>query len=475
MWQTIKKLTARTLQFLYSASQGSAAIATTSTSSAAKFGLSSYGIIASAGFGLAQFITTASFDGNAAYRNIVGLDDSDDDAQTALQSQSASWAKKAAYYTTTYSYVLFFLTLNWLYLYFLLGNLKAYFTSEENSNDDSHDNVYVALSYLEMILGILYYIAIDMPFELTGPIWETVEKFQENFGVNDSLAAQLKYLFKPILSNRFFQRWVRISGSLSHTVQHILPLAIIGMPVHVLHKLIAPRYHTTVIACSSVIGLALGIPIAGETYYFDGGESVKNMQSITDTEPNNQYELEYLYTQPDANKIKSVANLLTLLNQVHSENPWTLNDVMCNQSIDELAKFILFLDQNTGITRQELIDELDHDSLNALHASIAKAMTVILPKKVLPAFKRSIQAIGPLAHGVDDAMPIAQCGMYFSFSPLIYYGAAGAAFIASALGNYWSEVKVSVKEIDNLQALLLFWKVLDAHIAPSQTTSLINS
>ena len=468
----VKKTAARSTQLLFTAAEAAAAAATIAVSASEEFGYSDDIAIASLLSSLVVALTVFSFSGAATYRNLLHFFMGDDDNATDEASTittDPTWWSTAGYYTMHWSYVFIFLSYNWLSLYFLAGSTKTYFMPSQAIVDDSTEHhVYQSLSRNELIIVNALYVFVALPFIVTNRIWETSENLQQLFNVEDKLAGVLKRLFAPLLSNRFFQQYVRYVGSLEHTLEHILPMFIVHMPATVFKNL-SQIGKQLAISISSFLSLVIGLPIFGETVLFDARESLENMQSVRECHELLAFDVSKLDLSNE--QIRQTDDLVQVLKRCSAqaqEEDASIDDILLSLTIEQLDQVFTSL-QQTDYSLSKLFESLQDNTKVQLALFIKRNINTIIPDKLLTPFKYSVRSIGPLAHGYDTVMPIVQCGRYFRFHAIPTYAAATGAGLFSAVGNYWSEAHESVEGIEQLQRLRRY---LDQLSTPHETTRL---
>jgi hypothetical protein len=143
------------------------------------------------------------------------------------------------------------------------------------------------LSTLDLAIAGFYFTAFKLPFILTVDVMKTWKEFKKDrLGITDGsdqdeLMLQLQKLIHPLACSAHFRRFVRISGSVADTFEHLLSVPLFAaVPLRNYLNELSPSiaYPLGTGICLLYGGLA-GI-ILTQTYLFEGAISDNNLKSI---------------------------------------------------------------------------------------------------------------------------------------------------------------------------------------------------
>lgn len=235
--------------------------------------------------GIVDAISNFCFQGAVVRENFSrkSSDDSENDLDYVEISDEISKKKKFNYFALKYGYSSFALVIAFFQLYLLCSATKAWV----NDLVSEEDVPLSTLSHMENALLLTIFLIFDAPFILTNEIPQSCKEITKRFNISpDNLPDQfllnkIKTIAMPFAKSSFIRKFIRVAGSLSDTLEHVLPLIIIVPPSWVLSFINQPIMYTAGIGTATALMFTLiSGTIYAQTYWFEGKYSEENLKNI---------------------------------------------------------------------------------------------------------------------------------------------------------------------------------------------------
>ncbi|MBA2653886.1 MAG: hypothetical protein H0U71_02320 [Gammaproteobacteria bacterium] len=236
--------------------------------------------------GIVTGVTHYNFQGREIQKRITN--DQRRDSQTeeelaAIETQPLSLKRKSSYLLIKYGYIGMAIIVDYLALSFLYSATKAWVQDLKEGDDTPLTFV----SHSEGLAILLYYTLFDLPMVVTTGISQTCTGISNMMDVLPHEAPDkfvMKKLFsavRPIAASNVCRKLIRGSGTLTDTVEHVLPLIILIPPSVILSIMNSPAIIAWGAAGISlvVLGIVSGT-ILTQTYLFEGRFSEQNLRWI---------------------------------------------------------------------------------------------------------------------------------------------------------------------------------------------------
>lgn len=229
-----------------------------------------------------EFVTCYNFQGKAIEKNAAGHEEEDEENRYDPVAE-LSYLKKFAYPASRYGYCVTSLADDCGGVLFLTSASIAYINRFYNPKADS---VLVDLTSTQAVLGILYFLKFDLPFILTGEMWETLKEMRERMGISPEKAwdkpfiDKLQKLIKPLAESNFFRKYVRTSGALGDMLEHLIPFILFIEPSWILALLEAGAAGWSVLAGIILTIILIAGTVFAQSYLFEGKFCEANLKAI---------------------------------------------------------------------------------------------------------------------------------------------------------------------------------------------------
>lgn len=253
------------------------------------FGIAlSIGVLA----GLLEFLTVYCFQGAVIRKNNeegaeANSPEITDEELEALIVEAAPCTRLSPYIVMKYTYIATGLVVDYLGVSLIYSATKAWI--QDFSKPEGEDIPLSMITGGEAGLLLVYYMLFDLPFILTNEMPETCKEIRKLFSIKDhqmpvfdqAFSQKVLQVARPFAGSYFFRRYVRITGSMTDTIEHVLPMLIIVPPSFILKFYnISPFVTLPTAVCASLFILTVTGTILAQTYLFEGNFSENNLKNV---------------------------------------------------------------------------------------------------------------------------------------------------------------------------------------------------
>ncbi len=231
-----------------------------------------------------EFVTCYNFQGTAIEENASGVEHKDEEEGHDPVAELSSF-KKIAYPASRYGYCATSLIDDCGGILFLTSASVAYINRFYNP---AADNVLVNLTPLQATLGILYFLKFDLPFILTGEMWETLKEMRKKIGVHPDQACdkafieKLQQLIRPLAKSNFFRKYIRTTGAFADMLEHLIPFILFLEPEWILKLIASGAPGAIVLAIIGILIILIAGTVFAQSFLFEGKFCEANLKSIAE-------------------------------------------------------------------------------------------------------------------------------------------------------------------------------------------------